>query len=92
MADGRSGNLMGVRAFNGADFAFNSAKVCGIGGRQLHLRWPLQVCWPHKGLLAPPGPTGPYRFRRLYESIQSLVAFTTFLGSMLGGQKVTNCC
>ena len=86
MADGRSGNLMGVRAFNGADFASNSAKVWGIGGRQLHLRWPLL------GPSAPPGPTGPYRFRRLYESIQSLVAFTTFLGSMLGGQKVTNCC
>ena len=24
--------------------------------------------------------------------LQSLVAFTTFLGSMLGGQNVTNCC
>ena len=50
---------------------------------------------PHRPLQdpsAPPGPTGPFRFRRLYESIQSLVAFTTFLGSMLGGQKVTNCC
>ena len=46
----------------------------------------------HRPLQAPPGSTDPYKFRRSYESIQSLVAFTTFLGSMLGGQKVTNCC
>ena len=87
---GRKGASHNKREYDGEELFLILLNSCGRCN--CPSTGPLQVCLLFQPPPAPSGPTGPYRFRRSYESIQSLVAFTTFLGSMLGGQKVTNCC